>query len=62
MNIQEAYKLTDTDSKKSLAKYLDIGVSAIYQWDYENLPDSAVGRIHKRLKTKGSDKTKKRSS
>lgn len=45
MNIKEALELTQAKNKKQLGEYLGLSVSAVYQWDEQGIPLSAVGLI-----------------
>lgn len=45
MNIETAYKLTNTDKPKDLAVVVRISPQAVGRWDKQNIPFSAVGRI-----------------
>jgi hypothetical protein len=49
MNIQDAFRLTNTLNKKQLGEFLGIRPSAVYQWDESDIPSTGKYRILEKL-------------
>lgn len=49
MNINQALILTGTKNRNQLSAFLKIESSAVYQWDKNNLPETAKTTIYKAI-------------